>query len=105
MVESPLDHGGERFFPTLRKDMEAQMPSITGTPGSGTLTGGNHNDTTDSAEGDCLLPGGGGGDSLEGSADSDRLIDDQSDGHEPRESGAAQPISATPPTASGTPMI
>jgi hypothetical protein len=73
----------------LRKDMEAQMTSITGTPGSDTLTGGNHNGATDSSEGDDLLPGGGGGDSLEGSADSDRLIDDKSDRHEPRESGVA----------------
>jgi hypothetical protein len=62
------------------------MANITGTPGS---------DTTDGAEDDDLLPGGGGGDSLEGSADSDKLIDDKNDGHEPREVGVAQPISAT----------
>ena len=29
----------------LRKDMEAQMASITRTPGSGTLTGGNNKNT------------------------------------------------------------
>jgi hypothetical protein len=87
----------------LRKDREAQMANITGTAGS--ITGGKNSDTIDNAEGDDLLPGGGGGDSLEGSADSDRLIGHQSDGHESRESGVAQPISAAPPTASGTPMI
>ncbi len=52
------------------------------------------------AESDDLLPGGGGGDSLDGSADSDKLIDDQSDGHEPRGSEVAQPISATPSNGS-----
>ena len=72
------------------------MADTTGTPSSG---------TTDSAEGGDLLPGGGGGDSLEGSAVSDKLIADQSDGTSSAKAQFVHPVSATPPTASSTPMI
>ena len=73
------------------------MAKITGTPSR---------DTIASAECDDLLPGGGGGDSLEGSADSDRLVGDKVTATRPRESGVAQAISAAAsPTAFGTPMI
>jgi hypothetical protein len=88
----------------LRKDMEAQMANITGTAGSGTLTGGNHNGATDSAEGDDLAAGRRRR-RFSRRQCRQRQADRRSECCEPRESRVAQPISVTPPTASGMPMI